>query len=62
MNRQPHGSNNVQPTAQVTAHHAGTEDGDLKFPHLLNIGGDIQSDWWLVCGRTWVWRTCGVCA
>ncbi len=49
-------------TAQASAHHACAEDGDLKCPHLLNIDGDIWLDRWLVCGRTWGWRSCGVCA
>jgi hypothetical protein len=49
-------------TAQASAHHTCTEDGDLKRPHWPNIGGDIWSDRWLDSGRTWGWRGCDMCA
>jgi hypothetical protein len=63
MNRRPHGSMYVQPYGtQATALHACAKDGDFKRPHPPIIGGDIRWDWWFACGRTWVWRTCGVCA
>jgi hypothetical protein len=31
-------------TAQPSSHHARAEDGHLKCPHPLNIGGDFWSD------------------